>query len=100
MTAAVSIGAAAGASAEAQPAHAARSCGVGSGQGYGYSYLTSLTVLRTSCSVGRNLAHHHGRVAGWRCAKKRLASSPVQYDDRVTCSRGARVVRWTFTQNT
>ena len=81
-------------------AHAARSCGVGAGHGYGYSYLTSLSVTRTGCATGRTLARHHGRLAGWRCAARRLDTSSVQYAERVTCSSGARLVRWTFVQNT
>ncbi len=87
-------------SAQTPSAHAAQSCGVGAGHGYGYSYLTSLTVTRTSCATGRTVAHHHGHVSGWHCAGKRLATSPVQYDKRVTCTSGARLVRWTFVQNT
>lgn len=91
-------------SATARPAapeaHAAGSCGVGSGRGYGYSYLTSLKVTRTSCSTGRSVAKHHGHLRGWSCRGKRLDSSPVQYDERVTCHSGRRQVVWTYTQNT
>ena len=100
MTVAMTGGLFAGASGAAPAARAAASCRVGSGQGYGYSYLTSLSVTRTSCIVGRTIVHHHGHVAGWACTKKRLDSSPVQYDDREICMSGARVVRWTFVQNT
>ena len=86
--------------ASAREARAAGSCSVGSGHGYGYSYLTSLNVSGTSCSTGRSVAKHHGRVSGWSCRSKRLDSSPVQYDERVTCRSGKRQVVWTYTQNT
>jgi hypothetical protein len=81
-------------------AHAARGCSVGTGRGYGYSYLTSLKVFRTSCSTGRALAKRHGHKPGWSCRRIRLDTSPVQYDDRVTCLSGQRKVVWTYTQNT
>jgi hypothetical protein len=79
---------------------AARSCSIGNYHSYGYSYLTSLSVRNTSCGTGRHVAHRHGHISGWRCAKKRLDTSPVQYDDRETCTRGRAKVVWTFTQNT
>jgi hypothetical protein len=87
-------------SAAAFRAHAAASCGVGNGLGYGYSYLTSLSVSHISCATGRLVAKHHGHVIGWRCSKRILDRSPVQYDARVRCTRGVRTVIWTYTQNT
>jgi hypothetical protein len=99
--AAIAVLALGAASAGGAPlAHAARSCPVGSGQGYGYSYLTSLKVFNTTCAVGRTVARHHGHVRGWHCRTRRLDTSPVQYDDSVSCTSGRRLVRWTFTQNT
>jgi hypothetical protein len=89
-----------GAFARSPQARAAGNCGVGNGKGYGYTYLTSLKVTRTSCSTGKNVAKHHGHVGGWHCSTKRLATSPVQYESRVTCKGGSRQVIWTFTQNT
>ena len=89
-----------GALAHAPRAHAAGSCGIGSGHGYGYTYLTSLKVTKTSCATGRSVAKHHGHVKGWKCSTKRLATSPVQYESRVTCKSGSRQVVWTFSQNT
>jgi hypothetical protein len=97
---AAALSASASASLSGPAAHAAGSCGVGNGLGYGYSYLTSLTVQRTSCGTGKNLARKHGKVGGWHCSRKRLDTSPVQYDDRETCTRGSSKVVWTFTQNT
>jgi hypothetical protein len=90
----------AGASARTPVARAAGSCGVGAGHGYGYSYLTSLQVYRTSCATGRTVARHHGHVRGWRCSRKILDRSPVQYDAHMTCGSGRRQVKWTYTQNT
>ena len=90
----------ASAAADGPSAQAATGCNVGTGTGYGYSYLTSLSVRRTGCATGRTVVKHHGHVRGWSCQKKRLDTSPVQYDDRETCRSGARQVVWTFTQNT
>jgi hypothetical protein len=81
------------------PAHAASSCGVGRGQGFGYTYLTSLSVKGLGCASGRSVVKHRGG-RGWRCAKKRLETSPVQYLERETCKSGSRQVVWTFTQDT
>ncbi len=81
-------------------AHPAGACSVGTGHGYGYSYLTSLKAFRTSCSTGRALAKRHGHEGGWSCKRIRLDTSPVQYDNRVTCLSGQRKVVWTYTQNT
>jgi len=88
------------ASAHGPVAHAAGSCSVGSGRGYGYTYLDTLSVTRTSCATGKSVAKKHGHVTGWHCSTKRLATSAVQYQSRVSCSSGARRVVWTFTQNT
>jgi hypothetical protein len=100
LVAVLGLAAASAAPAHYVRAHAARGCGVGSGHGYGYTYLTSLTVHNTSCSTGKSVAKHHGHFPGWHCSTKRLATSPVQYDSRVTCHSGSRQVIWTFTQNT
>jgi hypothetical protein len=90
----------AAATAAGQPvAHTAGGCGVGSGRGYGYTYLTSLSVHRTSCSTGKKVVRHHGHLGGWHCSKTRLATSPVQYDERESCKSGGRRVVWTYTQN-
>ncbi len=90
----------AGATASNPVAQKAGTCSVGNGRGYGYSYLTYLWVYRTSCSTGRSLAHKHGRAHGWRCSRRILDRSPVQYDARMTCHSGSRQVQWTYTQNT
>jgi len=81
-------------------ARIAANCSVGSGRGDGYTYVTSLSVRHASCSAGKSLVKHHGSVRGWRCTKKRLATSPVQYQERETCTHGSRSVVWGYTQNT
>jgi hypothetical protein len=98
-TSAVILATAAVAPARPASAHAASTCAVGRGQGFGYTYLTSLSVKGIGCASGRAVVKHRGG-RGWKCAKKRLASSPVQYDDRETCKSGSRQVVWTFTQDT
>jgi hypothetical protein len=98
-TSVVVLATAAVAPASPPRAGTASGCGVGRGQGFGYTYLTSLSVKGIGCASGRSVVKHRGG-RGWRCAKQRLASSPVQYDDRETCKSGSRQVQWTFTQDT
>jgi hypothetical protein len=81
-------------------AHAAGRCNTGSRRNLGYTYVTSLKVSRTSCSNGKKLVKHHGKLAGWHCSRKLLDRSPVQFDARMTCKSGGRNVTWTFTQDT
>lgn len=90
------------ASAAATPpiATIAAYCGVGSGQGYGYAYLISLSVKRTSCATGKSLVRHKGNLSGWHCSKKIIARSSVQYDARMSCSKGSRRVTYIYAQNT
>ena len=95
----LAAGIAAGAASASGPvAHAAGTCGIGNSRGYGYSYLTSLWVSNTSCKTGRTIALHHGG-SGWSCKKTTLDSSRVQYDARVSCSKGSGRIKWTYTQN-
>jgi hypothetical protein len=91
--------AAGGAAANGPLAHAAGSCGMGNTRGYGYSYLTSLWEKNTTCKLARTIAKDHGHYSGWSCKKTTLDSSPVQYDARVTCTSGSRVVKYTYTEN-
>jgi hypothetical protein len=80
----------------------------------GASYVTSLHVTKTSCSTGKAVVrafnacrHHSGGAAGhchhkvkhYSCSEHRAGIS-VQYDSSVTCKRGARRVKFTYTQNT
>ena len=100
MSVGAALALAAPASSHTRASAAASRCNVGSGQGYGYSYLTSLSVSGVSCGTGRAVAKKHGRVRGWSCHQKRLDTSPVQYDERVSCTSGHASIAWTFTQNT
>jgi hypothetical protein len=75
-------------------------CSIGTGRSFGYTYLTSLSARGTSCATATTLAKHHGKESGWRCSIKRLATSPIQYQARDTCTAGSREVVWGFTQNT
>jgi hypothetical protein len=86
--------------ARAPVAHAAGKCSIGNSRSYGYTYLTFLWVYNTSCATGANVARHHGHVTGWHCVSTRLATSPVQYQERETCTQGRAQVQWTYTQNT
>ncbi|MGH2888583.1 MAG: hypothetical protein ACRDNJ_03045 [Solirubrobacteraceae bacterium] len=79
--------------------HSTRSCSTQWTNKHGYSYLYRLSVSRTSCSAGTKLAARHGHERGWRCHKTRLATSPVQYMDRETCTSGRRKVSWEFSHN-
>ena len=98
-TAIVILATAALAPARVPIARAAGGCAVGRGQGFGYTYLTSLSVKGIGCSAGRTVVKHRGG-RGWTCSKKRLDTSPVQFDERETCKSGSRQVLWTYTQDT
>jgi hypothetical protein len=81
----------------------------------GASYVTSLRVSHTTCTHGKrvvkafnNCRHQNGgpgghcnhRVLHYRCKENRYdVLKGVQYDSRVTCTRGAKVVKFTYTQN-
>jgi hypothetical protein len=39
------------------------------------------------------------RVLGYGCKQTVLGSSKKQYDARVTCTAGSKVVKFTYTQN-
>ena len=79
----------------------------------GATYVTTLTVTRVSCSAGKRQvrAYHRcrnrnggkdgrcPRVSGWRCSERR-SGIKTQFNGRVTCRRGSRVVRHTYTQFT
>ncbi|MEA2441223.1 MAG: hypothetical protein QOH76_2647 [Thermoleophilaceae bacterium] len=111
----LSLAVAAGAGASSPEVHAARKCNLTSHEQRhsGASYVTSLNVKKTSCKNGKAVvrAYHkcrraHGwkgkcghKVKGYSCKRKYLATSPFQYDARVTCRRGAKRVVHTYTQN-
>jgi hypothetical protein len=81
----------------------------------GASYVTSLKVRHVSCRKGKKVvkAFHEcrtasgkpqgkcgSRVLGYKCTEHRFDAVPhVQYNSRVTCTRGDKVVKSTYTQN-
>jgi hypothetical protein len=81
----------------------------------GASYVTSLKVTNTSCKKGKKVVKgfHECRVEsggpngkcnadvlGYSCVEHRFDAVPhVQYNSRVTCTRGDKVVKHTYTQN-
>jgi hypothetical protein len=98
--------------AAAPTAEAAKRCDIGTGRGYGTTYVTSIRVSGTSCRRGKRVirAFHAcrpgragrcgRRVLGYRCREGDRDKSPLQYDARVTCRNGGRVVKHSYTQNT
>jgi hypothetical protein len=98
--------------AAAPRAQASKTCGVGDGRGYGTTYVTSLSVRGTSCRSGRKVvrAFHecrkgkagkcHHAVLGYSCSEHRYNKIRTQYDSKVTCSKGSRRVKHTYTQFT
>lgn len=96
-------------------ANAARKCGIGRFERkLGPTYTTSLKVRRVGCRKGRRLvtAHYNcrvrrggkdgrcARVGRWRCKERRFNEISTQYDARVKCKRGRKVVRYGYTQFT
>ena len=93
------------------PAQASKGCDIGSGRGYGTTYVTRISVSGgPSCRGAKALIKsYHGcrpgrrgrcpRVAGYRCSENRFNSSSLSYDSNVTCRKGGRTVRHTYTQN-
>jgi hypothetical protein len=81
----------------------------------GASYVTSLKVSHVSCKKGKKVtkAFHECRTAGgqaqgkcnskvlgYSCAEHRFDAVPhVQYNSRVTCTNGNKIVKSTYTQN-
>jgi hypothetical protein len=81
----------------------------------GASYVTSLKVSHVSCRKGKKVikAFHECRTAGgqaqgkcdtkvlgYSCTEHRFDAVPhVQYNSRVTCTRGNKVVKSSYTQN-
>jgi hypothetical protein len=106
---------AATAGASGPTASAARTCSLTLNQQRhsGSTYLVQLKVSGVSCSTGlkvekdwqscrRSTAGHttcKRRVDGYKCSQKVLDSSKTQYDAKVTCTSGQRVVQFVYTQN-
>ena len=97
-------------SASAGPvAHASKSCDPGDTRSYGTTYVISINVSNTSCRNGKRLirAYHACRpgksgkcpsVKGYSCSEKRFNKSRTSYDSNVTCRKGGKTVKHTYTQ--
>ena len=100
----------------ADPAvHAAGKCSIkGQERKLGPTYVTSLSVSHVSCSTGKSLvkAYYNCRVkaggvkgrcvkkiSGYGCRETRSGIS-VQFNAKVTCTNGKKVVKHSYTQNT
>ncbi|MEA2442491.1 MAG: hypothetical protein QOH76_3915 [Thermoleophilaceae bacterium] len=114
--AAVALLAIAGAAGAGSPqAHAAGKCNIkGQERKLGASYVTSLRVTKTSCRTGKSVVraynkcrhrsggakgHCHHKVKHYKCSEHRAGVS-TQFDASVTCKRGAKRVKFTYTENT
>ena len=116
--AAVALSAVAGSAAHASAvATASKTCDLTTHEQrhLGASYVTSLKVAGTTCSKGKTVVADfhacrkdsggkngkcHSKVDGYSCEENRYDAVPgVQYNSRVKCERGDKVVRHTYTQN-
>jgi hypothetical protein len=99
----------------APEAVAAKSCSLaGKTRSLGPTYTTSLSVKRTSCSKGESLVRayyncrkrnggkkgHCGGVSGYSCSERRSNAIPTQFDASVTCKKGRKTIKHTYTQFT
>lgn len=107
----------AGAQATGGPeAVVAKSCSLsGKTRSLGPTYTTSLSVKRTSCAKGESLvtAYYNCRkraggkkgrcvskVSGYSCSERRTNAIPTQFDASVTCTKGRKTVKHSYTQFT
>jgi hypothetical protein len=98
------------ASAAAGPdATASKSCRVGDSRSYGTTYVLKISVSGTSCRAGRKVirAFHACRpgksgkcsgVLGYSCSERRFNKSRTSYDSNVSCRKGGKTVKHTYTQ--
>ena len=98
------------ATAEAPTATASKTCKVGDSRSYGTTYVLSIRARNVSCRKARRVvrAFHacrpgkagrcRHRVLRFRCRESRFNSTSTQYDSRVTCRRGGKRVKHTYTQ--
>ncbi|MEA2361195.1 MAG: hypothetical protein QOD71_340 [Thermoleophilaceae bacterium] len=109
LLAAVVAVAAPGASAAGPVATASKTCSVGDSRSYGTTYVLAISVSNTSCRAGRKVirAFHAcrpgdsgkcGSVKGYSCSEKRFNKSRTSYDSKVTCHKGDKTVKHTYTQ--
>jgi len=99
------------ASATAPSAMASKGCSIGDSRGYGTTYVTKISVSGTSCRAARSLirAYHACRpgksgkcrsVKGYSCSEHRFNKGRISYDSNVTCRKGGKTVKHTYTQFT
>lgn len=97
------------ASAAGPGATASKSCPRGDERSYGTTYVTAISVSNTSCRNGRKLirAFHACRpgasgkcasVKGYSCSEHRYNKGRISYDSNVTCRKGSKTVKHTYTQ--
>ena len=91
------------------PVASAKGCRVGDERSYGTTYVTKISVSGASCRTARKVvrAFHACRpgkagrcsgVLGYHCSESRFNKSSLSYDSRVTCHKGGRTVKHTYTQ--
>lgn len=91
------------------PVASAKSCDIGNERSYGTTYVTKISVSGTSCRSGRRVirAFHacrpgaKGKCAGtkgYSCSERRFNKGPTSFDSNVTCRKGGRTVKHTYTQ--
>ena len=96
-------------------AFAAKSCSLsGKTRSLGPTYTTALSVKNVSCSKGESLVRAYyncrldnggkrarcGGVSGYSCSERRSNSIRTQFDASVTCKKGRKVVKHSYTQFT
>ncbi|MEA2331358.1 MAG: hypothetical protein QOH58_1496 [Thermoleophilaceae bacterium] len=97
------------ASAAGPEATASKGCGVGDSRSYGTTYVTAISVTNTTCRAGKSVirAFHACRpgksgkcasVKGYSCSESRFNKGRISYDSNVTCRKGGKTVRHTYTQ--
>ena len=90
-------------------ATASKTCSRGDERSYGTTYVTAISVSNTSCRNGRTLirAFHACRpgmsgkcasVKGYSCSERRYNKGRLSYDSDVTCRKGSKTVKHTYTQ--
>jgi hypothetical protein len=90
-------------------ATASKSCKIGDERSYGTTYVTAISVANTSCRAGRRVirAFHACRpgasgkcasVKGYSCSEHRFNKGRISYDSNVTCRKGSKTVKHTYTQ--
>jgi len=94
---------------------ASKSCSLaGKTRSLGPTYTTSLSVRKTSCLNGRKLVKAYyncrvdnggkkgrcGGVSGYSCSETRFNVIKTQFDARVSCKKGSKRVKHTYTQFT